>query len=314
MTSFNPVSLVSFAAQTILGTRKAKAEGTVAVLEDFNDPVKCNADVANPKYRFYFWRSTLSFQDGAMILTATDDLSTVNGIPQGGPYVMMKVNPTATEAGKNYAVRLRIKGEIDSTDFPYDKAVSVLIERPLGQFCCTYYNIDLANISRDNYSDVVIPVENSSYINRVDILLPVVVGRSGYLKIDDVSIIELPSTPTTPTTPITPNPITPNVLYTKVDKVLTIPNPFNPRSSGVTFKFNVPDKATKAAISVYNQAGRLIHRTEDIAVASAALAKRDAMVSWDGKSNGVPVARGTYFYQITFDNGKPIRGALSVTN
>jgi gliding motility-associated-like protein len=94
-----------------------------------------------------------------------------------------------------------------------------------------------------------------------------------------------------------------DTVQVKVAAGLYIPSAFTPDGDGKNDTWKIPflDPAYNATVDVFNRYGQLVYHTSG------------AIVSWDGKYNGVQQPSGSYIYLITFKiNNLKIKGTVTL--
>jgi hypothetical protein len=93
------------------------------------------------------------------------------------------------------------------------------------------------------------------------------------------------------------------------DNIFAFPNPFNPDSEAITFRFRLA-RAGNVTIKVYDVSNTLVKTVISNSPIEAGV---ESGVTWDGKNeNGVTVANGVYFYVIESSSGEKGVGKVAV--
>jgi hypothetical protein len=247
------------------------------VIDDFSDPAKSTSS-------WYKWgNTTLDFPGDYMVFKGTDSYVGC------GIVVGKDIYP-----GPACNFQVRVKGTLPDSDPGADlpRLRIEIYEKTEGGSPTLTQELTPDQIPSGASYLVNIPVANKITCGRIQILI---LGYSAdfNLQIDDVQFIDVSMPPA------------------EGLKAYTIPNPIK-SGNAVRFKFNVPSTAGTATVKAFNIAGMEVKTLDTEDVSRYAQANADAMVSWDGKVNGVSLAPGTYFFQVSFDNGVPLTGAFTV--
>jgi gliding motility-associated-like protein len=92
-------------------------------------------------------------------------------------------------------------------------------------------------------------------------------------------------------------------MMVKVVTGIYVPTAFTPNGDGKNDRWEVPylDPSFGGTVNVFNRWGQLVYHVSA------------AMVSWDGKLNGIPQAAGTYVYMISFKtNDLFLKGTITL--